>query len=91
MRVNNHNKIYRDVLPEDVVAVLDLFPDLWLNIGDGFSYFDVHDGENYIFIQSIAISGTITDEQNKKRFISWVRAGMPEGCHRYDTAWEKEE
>jgi hypothetical protein len=71
-------------LPEDVRAILDLFPDLHLHIG---SYYDVTlpDNISYVFVQSIDRPG------NRDRFISWVRAGMPEGYNDYDNQWKGEE
>lgn len=73
-----------DNLPEDVKAILDLFPDLNLHIG---SYFDVTLPYNntYVFVQSIG------QPENRARFISWVRAGMPEGYNEYDNQWKGEE
>lgn len=93
MIVNKEMRAKRECLPEDVWAILDLFPHLHLSIGESYSYFDVHDGDNYVFIQPIpSISGNeITAEKNRKRFISWVRAGMPEGHKTYGTAWDEEE
>lgn len=88
----NRGRDLRGLFPEDVVAILDLFPDMWLNIGAGLDYFDVHNGDHYVFIQPIpGVNTGINGEQNKKRFISWVRAGMPEGHNTYSTTWEKEE
>lgn len=73
-----------DNLPEDVRAILDLFPDLHLHIG---SYYDVTlpDNKTYVFVQSIG------KPKNRARFINWVRVGMPEGYNDYGNQWTKED
>lgn len=73
-----------DNLPEDVKAILDLFPDLHLHIG---SYYDVTlpDNKTYVFVQSIG------KPKNRARFINWVRAGMPEGYNDYGNQWKEKE
>lgn len=94
-------RAYINSLPEDVKAILDLFPGYILCTNDSEEYIDViEEGrETYVFMQPIAHShyekeekkGTLTREQNKARFISWVRNGLPEGYNEYDKVWTRED
>lgn len=88
---------YINSLPEDVKAILDLFPHYILCTNDEREYIDViAEGEDtYVFLQPTAhpnfAKPEITPERNKARFVSWVRAGMPEGYNDYDSAWTRED
>lgn len=88
-------------LPEDVRAVLDLFPDLIFSTSHTGDYFDVltADGTEYVFCQPfpgrrVGNDGeeiNITGKMNKARFVSWVRHGMPSGYGEYENLWDKED
>lgn len=83
-------------LPEDVLAVIALMPsnlvlfcghlDDQCKVLEG--YVDVIDEltGDYVFVQGFLPVGTST-----RRFISWVRAGMPEGYNDYHKQWAEEE
>lgn len=67
--------------PEDVRAILSLFPDEYeLKSDTDGRYFDIMKGDNgtYTFYQIIGRTREQI-EANRKRFFRWVREGMPEG------------
>lgn len=75
-------EVYRpvfDSLPEDVKAVLALFRYTFCTDSPG-RYFDLINeaGDEYVFYQRMPYDkdGAI---RNRRRFIGWVRAGMPDG------------
>lgn len=93
-------RAYINSLPEDVKAILDLFPGYILCTNDAREYIDViEEGrDTYVFLQPIAHlhfeeekKGAPTAEQNKARFISWVRNGLPDGYNDYDRVWTRED
>ena len=73
-----------EALPEDVRAVLSLFPDNYIfETGGGMrsKYIDIWDenASDYFFQQDYN-----HPEVSKARFISWVRHGMQEGYNELD-------
>lgn len=85
MKISNVRWVRKlfDSLPEDVKAVLMLFPDSYnfepTEGGSGSDRtvcFDIWDEtkEDYLFQQD-----WINEHINRRRFVSWVRAGMPGG------------
>ena len=85
-------------LPEDVRAILSLFSDDYLlscgrrqeaSTMDGYSYYDFFGRNNGnrvgIFTQEISHTGV-----SKPRFVSWVRAGMPDG-YTGNNSWTRED
>ena len=78
-----------DILPKDVQAVLNLFGDdykMW--VGASFSYVDVERPDGvYMFIQSVVYRAEEVAQQ-RRRFISWVRSGMPQMDE--TDAWKEE-
>lgn len=81
-----------DELPEDVKFILALFPTNEFSFCTDSTgrYYDIQQGDNYFFYQPIARSDDAV-EKNRKRFISWVRNGMPEGHTDVTKFWEKED
>ena len=82
-----------DKLPEDVKAVLALMPPNWvLDVGyakcDNSGYLDIwieSERGEYFFTQDYRCVNS-----NIRRFVTWVRAGMPEG-YTTQNPWENEE
>lgn len=95
--MKTHNDAYNHVfdgLPEDVKALLNLV------FGDGeYMYATNHAGDyndivndlRYFFIQRIPTTKSPSRAQNRARFISWVRNGMPEGHGVYENPWTQED
>jgi hypothetical protein len=86
--------------PEDVQAILNLFPNEYeLKSDPDGRYFDVMRGDEgrYVFYQAIARTAE-QRAKNLRYFFCWVREGMPDGytgdynnsseTHRW---WEREE
>ena len=84
-------------LPEDVKVILNLFGgefsfESGQNYNGAEKYYDIFNDETerYVFQQDFQPA-----DVNLRRFISWVRAGMPEGYHElYKTVvpvWTKED
>lgn len=83
-------------LPEDVRAILSLFPDYDMFVGFNLAYCDLRRGspenEDWVFTQVIAGRlKQVTPAQNQARFISWVRAGMPDGYGEGEKRWTRED
>ena len=89
---NKFNRDVFDTLPEDVKAILALFPDTYsFHSNMSGDYFDIQNDGGYFFYQPVARSPAAS-EANRRRFCSWVRAGMPEGYTDDDDAvWTRED
>lgn len=99
MRITDQVRWAFDLLPEDVQAVLNLvFPEDHVSFESRFKaeaegyvkshYIDLWcDRQNgYIFVQDYQ-----ERERSIRRFVSWVRAGMPEGHNSINRQWVKED